>query len=126
MSEMLSLSPLSAGNKPTNLKIEVEINELKSIGDNETPLDYQGMFRILHQDFGDKRIVWDRFNLDSVREAKELFSKLIEEGFVPYRIDAQTGDPTEIPMSEFDVSAEEVFMEEREIVMAPVKAAVGG
>ena len=121
----INVTPLAAGSVASNLKKEIDIKNLKELQDDEDLQENEGMFRILHQDHGDKRIVWDRLNITSVKEAKDLYLELIEEGFVPYRVDG-SGNPTEIPMSEFDASAEEVFMEERQIIMAPVQQAVGG
>ena len=121
----MEVRPLAAGSMPANVKEKVNIGTLQVHKGDERPKGF-GMFSILTQEDGDKRIIWDSNSLTEVREAKELFNGLIEKGFKPYRIDPKTGMPSEILMTEFDAMAEEVFMEECEIVMAPIQQAVGG
>lgn len=89
------------------------------------------VIRIINQKDGDKRIVWDGGSFDEIRDAKELFDNLIEEGMIPYCVDPNGKKSPEV-MTEFDPGAEEVVMSEdkrpkkREIVMAPQKMLAGG
>lgn len=124
-SNFIEVSPLEAGKRPTTLREKVDIGSLQVHEGSERPKGF-GMFTLLTQEDGDKRIVWDSMNLSQVREARDLFNQLIEKGFKPYRVDPKTAEPTEILMTEFDPMAEDVYMEEHEIIMAPVKQAVGG
>lgn len=119
------VSPLAFGNKPSAIKAEIK-SGLKLLEDKQDVPTGHGLFRILHQDFGDKRLIWDASDFTQIAEARQIFKDLIAEGFVPYIIDRLTGEPTSMPMSNFDAMAEEVFMEEREIIMSPMQSAVGG
>lgn len=120
------VSPFVVNNKPTNIKKEMTVDKLHLLEDQqEVPAGY-GLFRILHQDFGDKRLIWDASDFAQISEARQMFKDLVSQGFVPYIIDKKTGEPTQMPMAEFNPLAEEVFMEDREIIMAPVQNAVAG
>ena len=80
----------------------------------ETPLDVrdpeagESCFRILSQEAGDDRIVWDRRSSEEIREARKLFLELVQEGLEPYRAD-EDGNKTGVLMKEFDPGAEEVI-----------------
>ena len=121
----MKVSPLAAGKRPTAIESEIP-DTLRLLADAERKPDGHGLFRIIHQDFGDKRLVWDCHRIEEVREAKKIFNDLIAQCFVPYYIDQKTGQPTKMPMAEFDAVTEEVFLQEREIVMAPMQAAAAG
>jgi len=120
----VTVSAFSAGKKPSNLKTDIEVQSLQILDNNERPKGH-GLFRILHQDYGDKRLIWDTKDFAQINEAREIFKKLIAEGFVPYLI-GNNGEPTKMPMAQFDAMAGEVWMEEKEIIMVPMQAAVGG
>jgi len=77
-----------------------------------------GIFSILSQPDGDKRVVWCRKILDQIKAAKDMFMDLISQGMVPYRV-GRDGKATSEVMREFDPLAEEV-------IFMPVKAIAGG
>jgi len=76
------------------------------------------LFRIINQQDGDKRVVWDGQSLNEIDDAQEMFNQLIESGMVPYRVDPK-GKKTPEPMVEFDPKAEEV-------IFAPIAAMKAG
>lgn len=120
----ISISILSAGTLPTNLRKEISLGTLR-VADGPIPA-HLSLFRILHQDDGDKRIVWDSMNLSEIIDAKQMFNELIEAGMTPYRVDL-SGKRTPEVMTTFDPTAEELVMSERrEIVFAPTRAVAGG
>ena len=77
-----------------------------------------GIFRILHQQDGDKRVVWNRISMAEIKAAKELFDKLIAQGLQAFRINPGTGQKAE-KMDAFDEVAEEVLF-------CPVQMISGG
>lgn len=96
------------------------------------------VLRLLHQEHGDIRIVWDSNNFSEISDAKSTFDRLIEEGMVPYLVDPETGKATQIT-AEFDPFAEEIVMRDdhrkpvarpagkrREIVATPQPMLAGG
>ncbi len=122
----LAVSPFATGNKPSKLKTDIDVQSMKVLEDKADLPKGHGLFRILHQDYGDKRLVWDTKDFAQINEARQIFKDLIAQGFVPYLVDKKTGEPTTMPMAQFDALEGEVWMEEHEIIMAPMQAAVGG
>ena len=121
----MRVSPFAVGNKPSKITTDIPLNTVQVLEDQKELPSGHGLIRILHQDYGDKRLMWDTKDFTQVREAQEIFKKLIGDGFVPYLI-GRDGEPTSMPMAEFDPTVGEVFMEEREIIMVPMQHAVGG
>lgn len=119
------VSSLAVGKTPSNIKSDLTIHSLRLLEDEENLPKGFSLFRILHQEYGDKRLIWDIKDFVQIREAQEIFKQLIAEGFVPYII-GKNGETTSMPMAEFDPLAGEVFMQEREIIMVPMQHAVGG
>ena len=58
---------------------------------------------------GDDRIVWDRKYLDQIKEAREKFYKLIDEGCQAYMI-RKDGKKSRRRMHKFNPNAEEILM----------------
>jgi len=81
------------------------------------------VFRVINQSDGDKRIVWDSRSIPEINDAKSMFNKLIEQGFVAYRCDPN-GKKLPVALVAFDPLAEEIVMEE--IVFTPQHMVVGG
>ncbi len=81
------------------------------------------VWRILTPGDGDKRVVWNPDSFTEIREASDLFKKLIAAGMMPYVCDAQ-GKPTGEVMDVFDPGAGEVSFQD--VLWAPKKLAVGG
>ena len=76
-----------------------------------------GVFRILDQKEGDKRLVWNRLSLGDISEAERMFNQFSSQGLAPYRVggDGRQG----AAMKSFDPTAEEV-------IFLPIKLIGGG
>ena len=79
--------------------------------------DY-GIFRIMSEKDGDKRVVWNRKVLAEISAAKKMFLDLISQGMMPYKVGINGAASSEV-MDEFDPVAEEV-------IFLPIRAIVGG
>lgn len=77
-----------------------------------------GMFRILSQKDGDRRVVWCRRVIKEIKAAKKMFMDLLSKGMVPYKVGVDGKASVEV-MDEFDPCAEEV-------IFMPVQAIRGG
>jgi len=104
-------------NQKGNIDLEIP-SSLRTMEDGESKQIGFGVFRIINQKDGDKRIVWNANILDEIQDAKELFNKLIAEGFIPYCVNSLGKRITSI-MKEFNPRAEE-------IIFAPIQAMIGG
>lgn len=80
--------------------------------------DEIGLFRIMTLKDGDRRVVWNRMNLDEISAAKKMFNELISSGMVAYHVDSR-GNKTNRLMKVFDPSVEE-------IIFIPMQAVSGG
>lgn len=100
-----------------NCTTEIETN-LCCLEKGKEKCPKQGIFRILNQKDGDKRLVWDAELIEQVNEAKKTFLRLLEKGFLAYAIDPNGSRRTK-PMTEFDPLVEEV-------VFIPLPQVVGG
>jgi len=110
-------NPISGNNRishsiDTNLQIATDEN----ISDFEHNKQF-GIFRILDQKEGDKRLVWNRLSLSDISEADKMFNQFISQGLTAYRVggDGKQGSP----MEKFDPTAEEV-------IFLPMKMVAGG
>ena len=116
----------------SNAKKEFDIPEPLGLLEEGQENDDNYVMRIINQRDGDKRITWNSESFSSIRAAKKLFDELLEEGFVPYVVDQDSGQSTKLCMDEFDPFAEEVVMKEearsrrREMVMSPEHMLAGG
>lgn len=100
----------------TKLNVEVEIPaELTVLEGLEQPQAGNGTFRILHQEFGDKRVTWRRSVLQEINAAKDLFIELVKQGLTPFKVGIDGKQSAEV-MREFDPHAEEVIFLPRKIV----------
>ena len=45
-----------------------------------------GQLRILDQDAGDLKVIWDSEKQEEVDAAKEQFEKLIKKGYIAYKV----------------------------------------
>jgi hypothetical protein len=77
-----------------------------------------GCFRVMTPKDGDKRVIWDNTSFEQIREAKEMFDELVEEGLCPYRVGVNGRASADV-MDEFDPHAEE-------IIFMPIAAVAGG
>lgn len=116
MTRTVEVRPL----KGSTLKAKVEVGDKLGILDkpNDKPPAFHGCLRIMTEEHGDERYTWDRRDFSSIKEAAELFDKLVAEGLVPYRVGVD-GRATSEVMVEFDPLAEEV-------VFLPIQRVVGG
>lgn len=106
------------GNKKLTKAIDttLEVVDDSTIGKFEHNKRF-GMFRILDQAEGDKRLVWNRLSMADIREADRMFSQFVKEGLSPYRVggDGKQGSA----MDKFDPTVEEV-------IFLPMKLVAGG
>jgi hypothetical protein len=119
MSIMESVDRIIRVNTLAGSRLEVPLEVpagLTVLGDGEVAPAGWRRFSILSQEDGDKKIVWDAGSLAQIREAKELFVRMVKEGLKPYRVDAR-GQAVE-EMAEFDPLAEEVAFLPRALVVA--------
>ncbi|HSZ58479.1 MAG TPA: hypothetical protein VK797_22625 [Tepidisphaeraceae bacterium] len=65
------------------------------------------IFCILTPHDGDKRIVWNRFRLDEVNDARQMFDDLLAQGMIAHRV-KRNGEPSAEVLSSFDPLLEEV------------------
>ena len=93
-------------------------DDLHVLEDGFEPQDGHCLFRIMTQEDGDKRVTWDRGKIPEINSAKDMFTKLVKEGMVPFKVGSGGGASSEV-MSEFDPAAEEV-------IFMPVRAIAGG
>lgn len=77
-----------------------------------------GIFRIMTAKDGDKRLIWNRFSIPEIEDAKKMFLQLVQEGMVPYKVGINGRASSEV-MDEFDPFAEEVLF-------LPIQAISGG
>lgn len=115
-SNVINFSPLANARPYRELKTTLQVpsdQEFSLIEGNKA----FGVFRILDQREGDKRLVWNRMSMADIAEADRMFDKFIKEGFNAYRVggDGKQG----APMNAFDPTAEEV-------IFLPVKLLAGG
>lgn len=118
MSAILEFPVISAGGVPGRLTAQVEVPECLRVTKDAKPPKDCGMFRLLSAKSGDDRVVWNRFSLDEIREARKMFNELVEKGLVPYRVGTNGKASSEV-MKEFDPQAEEV-------IFLPVAMVAGG
>jgi hypothetical protein len=119
MSTVLELPLMMAGSTPTNLMAKFEVPDCLKVVSDPVPPPNHGMFRMVSPKSGDDRVIWDRFNLTQIQEARKMFNDLIAQGLVPYRVGAN-GRASNQVMQEFDPRAEEV------IFLPPMKMVAGG
>lgn len=100
----------------TFTKKKVPIPNVLKVSDNQ--VENHGVFRILSQADGDKRIVWNRFSIPEIGAAEKLFEELRAEGMVPYKVGTD-GNKSSEKLDKFDPAAEE-------IIFIPTQAIVGG
>ncbi len=100
---VLDLRPL------TGSKLEVKVEtELQRLPDGQKPTASQHMFRIMHPEHGDERLVWNSGVFADIKEAKRTFIELVKKGLKPFRVGTD-GKASAEAMSEFDPLAEEVI-----------------
>lgn len=93
----------------TNVKEDIAIPEgIEILEDGRQPPNGYFMFRILSQEKGDERLVWNSRSLREIHAAKEMFVDLIKKGLKPFKV-GLNGKATSEVMNEFDPTAEEVI-----------------
>lgn len=100
---------ITAGKTPGEATALIDIPESLSILDiGEDKGTTCGQFTILTKKDGDKRVVWDRMSLPQIRDAKEMFDSMVNEGMTPFRVSGDGRTSTEV-VKVFDPSAEEII-----------------
>lgn len=103
----------------TKLKEDIEIPEgIEVLEDNQAVPDGHFMFRILSQEKGDERLIWNSRSLPDIQAAKRMFVDLIKKGLKPFKVGVNGAATSEV-MDEFDPTAEEV-------IFLPCSLVVGG
>ncbi len=113
---IIDFSPFSQGRPLRNLETSLQAPNDKEFALIEGNKGF-GIFRILDQKEGDKRLVWNRMSMGDIAEAGRMFDQFIKEGLSAYRVggDGRQG----APMDRFDPTAEEVLF-------LPIKLVAGG
>lgn len=78
-------------------------------------------FRVLTEDAGDERLVWDANSGNEINDAEAEFNQLVARGMTPYCVGTD-GRRSAQPMLEFDPAAQEVIF----VPTAVPRALVGG
>lgn len=93
----------------TKLKEEIELPDgIKVLEDNQEIPDDHFIFRILSQEKGDERLIWNSRSLADIQAAKRMFVELIKKGLKPFKVGINGAATSEV-MDEFDPTAEEVI-----------------
>lgn len=93
----------------TSAKVKIEVPEgLEVLEGTAEPSQGRCAFRIISQEFGDKRVTWDSRVLAEINAAKTMFLDLIKKGMTPFRV-GLNGKKTSEVMKEFDPHAEEIL-----------------
>ena len=119
MNEVLNkikFSPFSQARALFEVATSLQTPDDKGFAHIENDPDF-GVFRILDQREGDKRLVWKRLSMGDIAEAGRMVDKFLKEGLAAYRVggDGKTG----ARMESFDPTAEEV-------IFMPIKLIAGG
>jgi len=94
---------------------------LRVVTDDETVslAPSEGCFRVLNEQAGDDRIVWDRMDPEQIKDAAKLFDKLLQEGQTPYAVNIDSQVDMNRQLTSFDPHLEE-------IVFIPTQVLRGG
>lgn len=121
---------------------EVRIpGELHILEPGEEPTQSQNCLRFLTPEDGDKRVVWDRYNLEDIKAARKMFEDFQEKGIRIFAV-SEDGGPVD-EMKDFDAFAEEFLADDlgeitkekgldkpkgptKQFVAMPEKRVVGG
>lgn len=68
----------------------------------------QGQLRIMDCEEGDLKVIWDSEKQDEIDAAKEQFEKLIEKGYLAYKVGEKGKPSTQI--KKFDPDLEKIIM----------------
>jgi hypothetical protein len=116
---VLDVPAYRVGDTPSAVTQPIQIpKELKVLEGKDQPQPGCGVFRLLTQKDGDKRVTWDKGSLAEIKAAKKLFLDLIKQGMIPYNVGVN-GQRSSRVMREFDAAAEE-------IIFLPVNMVQGG
>jgi len=106
-SRTITFSPIGDGNMKKEVKTTLEVATDELMTEIESNPN-KGIFRILNQKDGDKRLVWDRMSMADIKAARELFNTLSSQGLRAYRVGSGGKASTEF-MESFDPTEEEVI-----------------
>lgn len=97
--------------------VDVPIRERLRVlddGDEHHPTIGEMLFSVLTPKDGDKRLVWNRFSLPEIEDARKMFDDLVAQGMLPHRVSTD-GEPAAEVLKNFDAMLEEVsFLDEVE------------
>ena len=94
--------------KGSRVKEVIDVPEGLTIMEDGKEASFDRMFRILSQEKGDERLVWNSRSLGELQDAKRMFVELVKKGLKPFCVGLD-GVATSEVMREFDPNAEEVI-----------------
>ena len=109
---VIEFKPISGG-KTKQLEISDKLQTLDDPG-AVPPKGYCCM-RIPTEKDGDKRVIWDKEDLEQIAEAEITFNRLLTEGMEAYRVGVD-GKKTAEKIYEFDAHAEEIIFVQLQMV----------
>lgn len=114
---VIEFSLMKAGNLPTKLKGNIEVPECLGLLNDPaaTPPKGFGCMRIPTIKDGDKRVIWDKADIQQIAEAQITFNKLIAEGMKAFRVGLD-GKKSAEEIHEFDPHAEEIIFVQMQVV----------
>jgi hypothetical protein len=105
--------------KPSKATAKIDIPDSLGILDHDEPVPQDcGMFSILTEADGDKRVVWNTLSIPEINDAKEMFNNLIAKGMTAFAVGLD-GQQTSRELKFFEATAGEV-------VFAPARALRAG
>jgi hypothetical protein len=69
---------------PTVTNVDIPVGGLRELKDGEEPQPGDILVIVLTPKWGDKRLVWNKWNLGEVAEMRQRFAELLNEGMIPY------------------------------------------
>jgi hypothetical protein len=112
IANVIDLTPIRGGNTK-----QLEISPILQTLDDPAALPPKGFccMRIPTEKDGDKRVIWDKNDLEQIAEAELTFNRLLAEGMEAYRVGVD-GKKTAEKIHGFDPHAEEIIFVQLQMV----------
>ena len=112
MSIIIEVSTVKGGKK----KVELEFSKLQTLENptDKPPAGFCCMSVPTEKD-GDKRVIWEKNDLEQIAEAQLAFNRLLEEGMEAHRVGTD-GKKTSEKITEFDPHAEQIIFVQLQMV----------
>lgn len=115
---IIEIPLLTYGNEGKSSKVTRKVNIPDSLNilenDDDIVPNGCGIFSILTEDDGDKRVVWNTMNIPEINDAKKMFDSLVKQGMTAFLV-GKNGQQSSKEMKKFDPHV-------GEIVFAPARA----